>query len=260
MFSIGIDSGSRMTKLCLYDTLVNEIQDYAIEETSADHERLLDAMVKNILAKNEIELSRVKSIVCTGYGRKNYSKATKHSSEIICHAKGVNYFNKDIKTIIEVGGQDSKIIKLSNQGKVTDFFMNDKCAAGTGRFLEKVAHFFSVELSELETLSGLSQKNLEMSSTCVVFAESEMIGLLSSGEKKEDIIKAVHTSIAHRIYGMSGNFGIELPVAFVGGVARNRGMVRALEECLETEIFVPELANMTGAVGAALSNDRSLLV
>ena len=276
MYTIGIDSGSRMTKLCLFDIRHQQIVDCYKEETEENHEELLNKIVSFILDKNKVEHATVKSIVCTGYGRKNYTKADRFTSEIICHAKGVNFLNKNIKTIIDIGGQDSKIIKLSDNGKVLDFVMNDKCAAGTGRFLEKVAQILKVDIADLSLRdcrdaachilslrgtkiierSGLgvsqSRKDIEISSTCVVFAESEIIGMINRGISKEDIIRAVHKSIAHRVFGMSGNIGIEPPVSFVGGVALNKGMVSAFEENMDIDIFVPEMADMTGAIGAAL--------
>lgn len=253
MYSIGIDSGSRMTKVCLFDIDSSQIIDTKVEDTHIDYELQFDSVIELLLNSNNITSNDVKDIICTGYGRKNYSKATKSSSEIICHAKGVNFFNSNIRTIIDIGGQDSKIIKISSKGKVLDFLMNDKCAAGTGRFLEKVANLFKIDLQELEKYSEKSDKDIDISSTCVVFAESEIISLISSGEKKENIIRAIHNSIIHRIMAMSGRVNIEFPVAFVGGVAKNYGMIKALKEYLGSAVYIPPIPEITGALGASLS-------
>ena len=250
--SIGIDSGSRMTKLCLYDTILKSIIDFYVEDTHNNHEEQADRMIDKILNKHQIDKSLIKDIITTGYGRKNYSKATKYSSEIVCHARGIYFYNKNIKTLIDIGGQDSKIIKISNTGKVLDFLMNDKCAAGTGRFLEKIAQFFCVEIDDLIEIAEKSDKKIEISSTCVVFAESEIIGLVSAGEKRANIIKAVYNSILHRIFAMCSPIGIESPLGFVGGVAKNKGIVSLMQDIFENEVYVPEMPEFTGALGAAL--------
>ncbi|MCL2064416.1 MAG: acyl-CoA dehydratase activase [Candidatus Cloacimonetes bacterium] len=241
-----------MTKLCLFDLINKKFVDYLQEETKYNHEEQFDLIVEKILKHNHIEKHLLKSVVCTGYGRKNYSKATKYVSEIICHAKGVFTQNSNIKTVIDIGGQDSKIILLSKNGKVYDFLMNDKCAAGTGRFLEKVAQFFDISMNQLADIPIKTDNHIEISSTCVVFAESEIIGLLSSGEKKENIISAVYNSIIHRIISMNGAIGIDYPIAFVGGVAKIQGMVMAMNHILESDVFVPDFPEYTGAMGAAV--------
>ena len=258
MYSIGIDSGSRMTKFCLFDVGKQAVIAYHLEESRSNHEEQIEQIIKKKLLKYQIDRSLIKSIICTGYGRKNYSKSTKYTSEIICHAAGVYQQNKSIRTVIDIGGQDSKIIRMSEQGKVIDFQMNDKCAAGSGRFIEKVAEYFKIEIDEMSDLSEKSDKNIEISSTCVVFSESEIIGLVSAGEKKENIINAVHNSIVQRILGMSGGLGIEYPIAFVGGVAKNKGMVRALGIILGGDVYVPEMPEFTGALGAARIIDNGI--
>ena len=259
MYNIGIDSGSRMTKLCLFDIDTHSIADTMITDSSELHERLFYDMIEEVLSKNNLTKADILNINTTGYGRKNFTLANKYSSEIMCHAKGVHYLNPDIKTIIDIGGQDTKIIKLCGKGKVQDFIMNDKCAAGTGRFLEKVADFFKIKVSDLGEIAKDSTKKLEISSTCVVFAESEIIGLVASGQKREDIINAVHHSIINRIISMSGHIQIESPVAFVGGVAKNSGMAHTLQICLNTDIYIPPSPDITGAVGASLASHQNRL-
>lgn len=261
MYSIGIDSGSRMTKFCLLDINKKIIKDYYIEETQNDYESQINSLIEKSLIKNKIEFKDIISVTTTGYGRKNFTGSNGYSSEILCHAKGLNFLIPNIKTILDIGGQDSKIIRVDN-GRVLDFIMNDKCAAGTGRFLEKIAFFLKVPIQDLGRLAAMSTKSLNISSTCVVFAESEIIGLLSQGYKKEDIISAVHNSIIHRILSMGSSIKPELPIAFVGGVANNKGMVKALQDKFKqsglNNIYVPEIPDITGALGAALTIRKNI--
>jgi len=241
-----------MTKICLFCVDTQQIVDCAITDTTTQHEALLTKMLSDILGKNNLTDTDIASIVCTGYGRRNFARATTHKTEISCHAKGVHFLNNNIRTIIDIGGQDTKIISVSDTGKVLDFVMNDKCAAGTGRFIEKVANFFNVDISLLDNLASQATKQIEITSTCAIFAESEMIGLIACGEAKENIVNAVFYAIAHRILAMSGGLSICEPVAFVGGLAGTKAMSLALAECLGVELYVPELASFTGAIGAGV--------
>jgi len=243
-----------MTKICLINCDNKEIVDCAISESSPDHESQLDSGCSVILCENGLCRDDIVDIVCTGYGRRSFSKATAHRTEISCHTRGVHHLRSDIRTIIDIGGQDTKIISISERGKVLDFVMNDKCAAGTGRFLEKVAGFFNVGVGELDGLACQSTHDIVISSTCAIFAESEMIGLIASGESRENIVRAVFRSIAERVLGMSGSISLVSPIAFVGGVAKCKSMVEALSESLGVEVFVPEMADFTGAIGAGLIN------
>jgi predicted CoA-substrate-specific enzyme activase len=252
IISIGIDSGSRLTKAVLFDLKKNAILDQLIEDSEPNHETQIDRIISEMLSKNNFKSLDIKGVFCTGYGRKNYTKATKNSSEIICHAKGVYYLDPTVRTIIDIGGQDSKIIRLDETGKVINFVMNDKCAAGTGRFLEKVTQILKLNFNELNNLYFNSDKTIEISSTCVVFAESEIIGLISLGESKENIINAVYYSIAHRLTAMAGGLKLTPPIAFVGGIATIKGIVVALEKCLGYGIIVPNYPIISGALGASL--------
>jgi len=251
-YTIGLDCGSRMTKICLFGVDTQQIVDCAIKETTTHHEALLARMLSEILIKNNLIETDIASIVCTGYGRRNFVWATAHKTEIFCHAKGVHFLNNKVRTIIDIGGQDTKIISVSPTGKVLDFVMNDKCAAGTGRFIEKVAGFFNVDITQLDHLASQSTKQIQIASTCAIFAETEMIGLIASGESPENIVNAVFCAIAHRIQGMRGSLNFCEPVAFVGGLTKARAMRLALEECLGVELYVPEMSSFTGAIGAAI--------
>ena len=242
----GIDVGSRTTKL----VVLNE--EHVIENfllpTGIEPKKTISTLFK--IAK--YDFSESSRLVATGYGRHLAGSHFKTISEVSCHAKGIYFLNNDISTIIDIGGQDSKIIKLSKEGKVIDFVMNDKCAAGTGRFLEMTATIFQVELSQLGDISLQSNNVINIDSTCVVFAESEIISLISQEAQASDIVAAVHRSIANRTKTLMAQLDWNNPVAFTGGVARNKGMIKAIEQCLDTSLFLPSNPSITGALGAAL--------
>jgi len=241
-----------MTKICLFNHITKQVIDYLVTDSIAPQETSINESIANLYRKNRITKENVANIVTTGYGKKNYTHATISFSEIICHALGVSFFYPIIKTVIDIGGQDTKIIKLLTNGRVNDFYMNDKCAAGTGRFLERVAELLHIPLQELGEYATRAELSLDISSTCAVFIESEIINLLSLGEKKVNIIRSVNLSLVHSIMGMMSKVGLEYPVAFVGGVAKNQGVITALEEYLETKVHVPEHPEITGAIGAAI--------
>lgn len=209
----------------------------------------LAAALKNA----KINREDVSTIVATGYGRVSASYADKNVTEITCHAKGTNYLYPNARTIIDMGGQDCKGIRVANDGSVADFAMNDKCAAGSGRFLEVMAGVFKVPLEDLGDLALSATARVPMSSTCTVFAESETISLVARGEKAENILAGVHYAIANRVAGLFSRIGIETDVFFSGGVAKNKGMRKALEETLKVKIIEPTFdPQLTGALGAAV--------
>lgn len=192
-------------------------------------------------------------IVGTGYGRVSAPYANKAVTEITCHAKGANYLHPTVRTIIDMGGQDCKAIRIDADGNVVDFAMNDKCAAGTGRFLEVMSNVFKVKLDDLGAIALKATEAVPMSSTCTVFVESETISLIARGEKPENILSGIHTSIANRIAGLFSRVGIESDVFFSGGVAKNIGMKAAIEESLNVKIVKPEIdPQLIGALGAAV--------
>ena len=190
--------------------------------------------------------------VVTGYGRMTYQGADKQITEISCHAKGVRHLSPEARTIVDVGGQDTKVIRLNPQGGVENFVMNDKCAAGTGRFLDVMARVLEVKVEELGALGAQSTKNLAISSTCTVFAESEVISQLAQGSDKRDIINGIHHSVASRVAGLAHRVGAKELVVMTGGVAQNTGVVKALEEELGRTIHTSPLTQYNGALGAAL--------
>ncbi|EJP6472424.1 2-hydroxyglutaryl-CoA dehydratase [Clostridium botulinum] len=208
-------------------------------------------LIKELKEKSNLTEKDIEKTVVTGYGRMQY-KADKQISELSCHAKGVAFLIPGARTIIDIGGQDAKAMKLNDKGKLMNFIMNDKCAAGTGRFLDVMSGVLETHVSKLGEISEKSTKEVSISSTCTVFAESEVISHLSANVKKEDIVAGIHTSVVRRVSTLAMRVGIEDEVVMVGGVARNKGIVKAMEREIGHNIKVPELAQLTGALGAAI--------
>ena len=197
-------------------------------------------------------IEQLDGAIATGYGRNSLKEVPAQMSELSCHAKGAYFLFPRVRTIIDIGGQDSKALKLSDNGMLENFVMNDKCAAGTGRFLDVIAKVLEINLEDLEKLDEQSTKELTISSTCTVFAESEVISQLASGAKIPDIVKGIHTAIASRVGSLAKRVGIQDDVVMTGGVALNKGMVRALERNIGFKIHTSEYCQLNGAIGAAL--------
>ena len=239
-----------MTKVVILD-MDGRMQARVIGPTGAEHRRQANEVMREALEKAKLSFSEVSYVVATGYGRINVPFADRQISELICHAKGVASFFPNVRTAIDIGGQDAKGLKIKN-GKLVDFVMNDKCAAGTGRFLEIMAATLNLKLDELGSISLKSTNKVTISSTCTVFAQNEVISRLSEGIPLEDILAGVHDAIASRVVRMVRRLKIEPEVVFTGGVAKNIGMVKAMEENLGCEVFVPDEPLLSGAIGAAL--------
>jgi predicted CoA-substrate-specific enzyme activase len=207
--------------------------------------------MEEALTRARLSFADLGYIVATGYGRINVPFADKQVTEITCHAKGLHSLLPTARTIVDIGGQDSKGIKLKN-GKVASFVMNDKCAAGTGRFLEVIADALGVPLEKLGELSLSASAATTISNTCTVFAEQEVVSQLASGEPVENLIAGIHEAIATRIYAMVSKLKVEPDVAITGGGAKNIGLVRALELRFGYPVLVPPEPLLTGAIGAAL--------
>jgi len=251
MICAGLDAGSRATKVVLFDCDNKRILAQDLADQGVDQERLASDLLDRACSAAKINRSDLKGIIATGYGRNRIGFANSTITEITCHAKGVHHLCPQAQTIIEIGGQDSKVILLDNEGKVRDFSMNDRCAAGSGRFLEVVASRLEVDLPTLGKLSNASRNPSLISSMCVVFAETEIIGLLSEGVGAADIAAGVQNAIAQRVMALAGR-NVQGPVCFTGGVALQSGMVRALETALKTKVIVASIPQYTGALGAAL--------
>jgi predicted CoA-substrate-specific enzyme activase len=247
----GIDSGSTTTKAILLDRNL-KIAAFAILPTGADSRDASRVALSRALEEIGAGQSNLAFVVATGYGREIASEARGTVTEITCHARGVHALMDAVRTIIDIGGQDSKAIRINGKGRVQDFAMNDKCAAGTGRFLEVMSRSLGVPLQAMGERAEQATKDVRVSSMCTVFAESEVVSLVAKGEKVEDILNGIHQAIADRVASLALRVGIEIPVAITGGVAMNSGVVRALEARLGTRVVIPEDPQLTGALGAAM--------
>jgi predicted CoA-substrate-specific enzyme activase len=248
--TVGIDIGSLATKIVLLDN--SSLIDFRIERSTHDFKRIGHNLFDDLLQKNNLKRNEV-YVMSTGYGRNSIDIADDRITEITAHAKGVQFFYPDAHSVIDIGGQDSKAIVISKKtGNVVDFQMNDKCAAGTGRFLEVMAHALDVSIGEFGELALQSKKQASISSTCTVFAESEVISLFARGISKIEIAGGIHKSIARRVAGMAKRIGVAPLLVFCGGVAKNVAVKKYLEEELGFEIMRPEYPQLTGAIGAAL--------
>ena len=250
MFTFGIDIGSTSSKVAILKDgteLVahyvaplgtgtigpKEAREYVFKETGLTQEDMVYTVV-------------------TGYGRMNCEYADEQISELSCHAKGIHYLMPEIRTIVDIGGQDAKALKISDKGQLLAFQMNDKCAAGTGRFLDVMAKVLNVDINELGPLSEKSQHPVSISNTCTVFAESEVISQLSSNVPIEDIAAGIHNSVAKRVAGMALRLGRPEAMAMSGGVALNIGVVHAMEREMGCPVHVHPLCQSAGAIGAAV--------
>ena len=250
MFVCGLDIGAATAKAVILND--NRIISYAVLPTGQSVKLATDRVLDEALKRAPLEISGFEHVVSTGYGRDSVSIAGRAISEIICHAKGANFLLPSVRTVIDIGGQDSKVISLDGEGNVTNFVMNDKCAAGTGRFVEIMANILEVPLEDMGVLSLSSQKPCLISSTCTVFAETEIISLRAKGESRENLIAGVHKGIALRTATMGRSIGFSEDVMFTGGVAKNTGVKINLESAIGVQITVPEEPQIVGALGAAL--------
>jgi len=252
----GIDVGSLTAEVVLMDQ--KEVVHYIIMPTGSNSKIAAEKAMEKALREANLARSDIKYVVATGYGRISIEFADKRITEITCHGRGAHYLNPQVRTVIDIGGQDSKVILLNDKGKVLDFAMNDKCAAGTGRFLEVMAHALEVELDGLADLSDRAKNIVSISSMCTVFAESEVVSLIAQGLPREDIARGLHQSIADRTAGLVRRVGLEEAVMITGGVAKNRAVVQALNEKLKTVIIVPPEPQIAGALGAAILAEEEI--
>jgi (R)-2-hydroxyacyl-CoA dehydratese activating ATPase len=250
LITAGIDIGSITAKAAVVDN--GKVVGTKVIFTGYNAEAAGAKVYEALLAEAGLEKSSISKIVSTGYGRNSVKFADKSFTEIMAHAAGAHFLDLTVRTIIDIGGQDSKAIALDDRGKVKNFVMNDKCAAGTGRFLEVMARALEVNLDEFGAISLQSSQPAKISSLCTVFAESEVISLIARGEKRPDIIAGIHESIAVRVSAMLARVGVNEPVMITGGVARNAGVVAALSKKLGVQIAVSPYAQQNGALGAAV--------
>ena len=244
----GVDIGSTMTKVVIMN---DSVLASVIGPTGPEHRKLANRVMEEALKKAKLPFEDITYVVATGYGRINVPFADKQITEISCHARGVAHLLPRARTVVDIGGQDSKGIKLKD-GRAVDFVMNDKCAAGTGRFLEVAAEELGVKLEDMGRLSLEAKNVVRISNTCTVFAAQEVVTKLSGGAALPDIIAGLHEAIATRVYSMLRRLKVEREVVLTGGGAKNVGLVKALEAKLGFAVVVPPEPLLTGAIGAAL--------
>jgi predicted CoA-substrate-specific enzyme activase len=251
MVYAGIDAGSRAVKVVLVDGESLEVAGSGIADQGVAPEAVAMAVLDEALRGAGLRRGHIARTVATGYARNLIGLADTTITEITCHARGVRSLVPEAMTVIEVGGQDSKLLRLSPNGSVRDFAMNERCAAGTGRFLEMVAERLGTPLDQLGELAARSRQPAAISSTCVVFAETEIIGLLATGTLPEDVVAGVQAAIATRVAGMTAG-RVAPPRVLTGGVALVGGMCQALAAVIGVEPQVAPRPQYTGALGAAL--------
>jgi predicted CoA-substrate-specific enzyme activase len=250
LMTAGIDIGSNTAKAAVMNDghLLGTSVIHAGYNAEAAGRRALNELIASLGLRTE----DIQRVVATGYGRKSVAIAHRTATELVCHAAGARFLDPSILSVIDIGGQDSKAIVMDELGRMVNFTMNDKCAAGTGRFLEVMARAMEADLNEFGSLSLVAKNPAKISSICTVFAESEVISLISRGETRENIIAGIHEAIASRVAAMANRIGIREPLMMTGGVSQNVGVVRALEKATGCRIIVSERAQLAGAIGAAL--------
>ena len=247
----GVDVGAATAKALILKK--GEILGYSIIPTGADSKKSAYRVMEQALKKAGLSKNDVEFIISTGYGRNSVDFADKSMSEILCQGRGVKFLIPSVGSIIDIGGQDSKAIELEEDGRVCNFVMNDKCAAGTGRFLEVMANVLEVgSVDKIGPLALKSKNHALISSTCTIFAETEVVSLRAQGWSRTDLLAGVHDSIASRVVTMASSIRLRDDVVFTGGVAKNVAVKKALEEGIGKELLVPKEPQITGALGAAL--------
>ena len=250
-YAAGVDVGSTQTKAVLIDEAMRIVGraliDTGANVTMAAERAFLEALKNAVVREEEVEY-----VVGTGYGRYRVTFGNTQVTEISCHGRGAVHMFPGTRTVLDMGGQDTKAIRVGATGEIVDFCMNDKCAAGTGRFLGAASSALDIPLDQLGPTALRAERPVQISTTCTVFAESEVLSWLGKGKKIEDILQGVHRSIALRSMGLLRRVGIEQEVTFTGGVARNIGMIAALEKRLGSRINVSDESHFMGALGAAL--------
>ncbi len=250
-YAAGVDVGSTQTKAVVLDE-DRAIVSRALTETGANVIQAAERAFQEALAARNLREEEVEYVVGTGYGRYKVTFGNTQVTEISCHGRGAVHMFPGTRTVVDMGGQDTKAIRVAPSGEIVDFCMNDKCAAGTGRFLGAASAALDIPLGELGLTALRGERPVKISTTCTVFAESEVLSWLGKGKKIEDILLGVHQSIAARSAGLLRRVGIENEVTFTGGVARNEAMVRCLDDRVDATMNVSEDSHFMGALGAAL--------
>ncbi len=250
-YAAGVDVGSTQTKAVIIDE-GGRIVGRSLVDTGANVVQAAQNAFDEALRSRALSEQEVEYVIGTGYGRYRVTFGNDQVTEISCHARGAVHLFPKTRTVVDMGGQDTKAILVSQTGEIIDFCMNDKCAAGTGRFLGAAAAALDIPLNELGDTALRSTSPVKISTTCTVFAESEVLSWLGKGKKIEDILWGVHKSIATRSAGLMRRVGVMDEVTFTGGVSRNSAMVASLEQRVGVKLNVSEECQYIGALGAAL--------
>ncbi len=250
-YAAGVDVGSTQTKAAIVNE-ERELVATALIDTGSNVVAAAENVFEKALQSSGISNTEVEYVIGTGYGRYRVTFGNDQVTEISCHGRGAVHMFPKTRTVVDMGGQDTKAIKVGETGEIEDFCMNDKCAAGTGRFLGAAAAALELTLDELGPTALRYTKPVKISTTCTVFAESEVLSWLGKGKKVEDILWGVHESIATRSAGLMRRVGIKDEITFTGGVTRNTAMVQALEERLGKKLNISDDSHYMGALGAAL--------
>jgi predicted CoA-substrate-specific enzyme activase len=250
-YAAGVDVGSTQTKAVIINE-DKEIVARALTETGANVIRAAENAFAEALRNGDLREEEIEYVIGTGYGRYKVTFGNAQVTEISCHGRGAVHMFPGTRTVVDMGGQDTKAISVSPEGEIVDFCMNDKCAAGTGRFLGAASKALDIPLDELGPTALRGERAVQISTTCTVFAESEVLSWLGKGKKIEDILLGVHRSIATRSAGLLRRVGIEEEVTFTGGVAKNLAMIETINERLGLEVNVSDDSHFMGALGAAL--------
>ncbi|HEX2966622.1 MAG TPA: acyl-CoA dehydratase activase [Syntrophorhabdaceae bacterium] len=257
MLTAGIDIGAGNSKaVVLRDS---EIAGTAVIPTGHDMSKAASDVIREACLVAGCSLDEIKYIVTTGWGRNAVPFSTKVFTEILCQAKGIHFLIPEARTIIDIGAQDTKVIRINNMGLTNNFVMNDKCAAGTGKFLDIMAKTLEVDMSEMGSFAMRSTDPCQISSTCAVFAETEVISLLSRGRKREDVLHGIHRAVCIRTTALVRTVDCEEGVVFTGGVSQNTAMKKFLEDALKRKIVIPQEPEITCALGAALIAENTAL-
>jgi len=247
----GCDIGSLTAKVIILNE--DTIEAKAVIRCVSSPEKSAESVISKSLSEIGLSLTDIDYIVGTGYGKNRIPFANHTESEITCHAQGVFDLIPEVRTLIDIGGQDAKVIKIDDKGQVSQYVYNDKCASGTGRFLEVMAEALEISIDQMGVLHDQAKENLHISNQCVIFAESEVISLINEGKETPDIICGLHTALANRASSLARSVGIVPEVVFTGGVAKNLGVTKSLERSIGLPLtHFPLDPQISGAYGAAI--------
>lgn len=250
IYTIGIDIGSTTSKCVLLENGEKIIAKSLLQAGTGTSGP--EKSFQELLNKGHLNRADISYVMATGYGRTTFEDRDDEMSELSCHAKGVSKTSKDVRTIIDIGGQDAKVIQINDSGIISNFVMNDKCAAGTGRFLDVMSNILQLDIGELEIYARRAENPVKISSTCTVFAESEVISQLSKGVNLDELVAGICASVGSRVAALAKRIGVKDNVYMSGGVAKNGGVRDALEKELNTEIYYTDESQYMGALGAAM--------